>query len=355
MKPDPISVLIVDDSALMRNLVSKFFDDTPDIQVVGTARNGRVALERVESLQPDVIVLDLEMPEMDGITFLKERRRLMIGASVIILSSLAQKGARITMDALSLGAADFIPKPSGSISQDIHKTRDRLVDYVRVYGARRRRAAPDARTREMRVDRAPSGTTLRTRRQAGSVELIAVGISTGGPNALREIFPHLDAKLKIPMLVVQHMPKGFTEEFAKSLDHICPLSVKEACDGDLVSAGRVLIAPGDHHMTVEDRKLARIVRLSHSAPVNGHRPSVDVLFSSVAETYGNRCLAIIMTGMGRDGAKQIGAIYRKGGLTIAQDEPTSIVYGMPKAAIELGAIHRVLPLGEIARAINETS
>lgn len=356
MKKKPISVLIVDDSALMRNVVSKFFDDTPDINVAATARNGAVALQRIDRFNPDIIILDLEMPEMDGITFLKERKRKGISIPVIILSTLAQRGARITMEAIALGASDFIQKPSGSISQDIHKTKDQLIQFVRIYsrkglpstlqGRRQPIITPTRRvsTREKVIPRI---------RKPRSIEVIAIGISTGGPNALREILPYLAEDLPTPILVVQHMPKGFTEEFAKSLDVLCPLSVKEAQDGDIVKPGRILIAPGDQHMQVIHKRLATIVQLTQEPPVNGHRPSVDVLFSSIASTYGNRSIALIMTGMGKDGAQNIGTIYRAGGITIAQDEPTSVVFGMPRAAIEQGVIHHVVPLFEIATTINK--
>lgn len=364
---DRISVLVVDDSALMRNLVSKIFDDAPDIEVVATARNGIVALQRIEKFQPDIIILDIEMPEMNGLEFLRERNKRGIHTPVIVLSSLAQRGARVTMEALALGASDFIPKPSGPVSQDIHKTKDQLIQFVRIYTTKRRldaaKTSRDAVSRDLEMprsgrktvsnlrDRVEATKKKRPARRSGHYGVIAIGISTGGPNALREVFPHVKAGLP-PVLVVQHMPKGFTGEFAKSLNEICPLSVKEAKSGDLIESGRVLIAPGDQHMEIEKKRLANVVRLTQDPPVNGHRPSVDVLFSSVAAAYGGNALAIIMTGMGKDGAAQIGNIHKQGGVTIAQDETTSVVFGMPKAAIENGSIHHVVPLPEIAGTIN---
>ena len=190
------------------------------------------------------------------------------------------------------------------------------------------------------------------RRPPGPIEIVAIGISTGGPNALREMLPAIDANFPAPILIVQHMPAGFTEEFAESLDRICPLEVREAKNGDLIQPGRVFIAPGDSHITVEPKPLAKAVKLTNDPPMSGHRPSADVLFSSVAKVYGNRSLAVIMTGMGRDGATEIGSIYHEGGITLAQDEGSSVVFGMPRAAIEAGVITTVVPLSEMAQTIN---
>ena len=359
---DKISVLIVDDSALMRNLISRIVEGAEDLSVAGKAMNGEFALQKIPRLEPDVVILDLEMPEMNGIEFLEERKKRGIDVPVVILSSLARKGAKITMEALSLGASDFIMKPSGPVSEDIHKVGEHLINAIRAYGFNYRKkkgvvitesagkALPRPKPAEV-----PEPVAVpeppRVSGKAGPIELIAVGISTGGPNALREVFSRIDADIEVPILVVQHMPAGFTEEFAKSLDRVCPLEVAEAKDEDLLKPGRVLIAPGNYHVEVERRRLAGVVRLSSSDPVNGHRPSADVLFASVAKSYGNKSIAVIMTGMGRDGAREIGRIARAGGITIAQDQETSVVFGMPKVAIENGFIHHVLPLKEIAPAL----
>jgi two-component system chemotaxis response regulator CheB len=371
LKDNPISVLIVDDSALIRNLVSKMFDDIPEIQVIGKAMNGRFALRKLETMNPDIIILDLEMPEMNGIEFLKERKKRGIKIPVVILSSIARKGAKITIDALSLGASDFVLKPSGSSSRDIYKTKDQLVALIKIYG---RQFKKESVMETGRVDETPAsrlqpstqpakqqvkarlatepGTPVK--RSSLPIEIIAIGISTGGPNALRGLFPRIRSDLSVPILVVQHMPAGFTEEFAKSLDQISPLEIKEAEDGDIIKTGRILIAPGDKHLEILNKPLAKIVRLSEKPAVNGHRPSADVLFSSVFQVYGRHSLAIIMTGMGRDGVKGIGAIYQAGGLTIAQDEASCVVFGMPRVAIENGYIHKVVPLGMMAEIINQT-
>ncbi len=366
--PDPVSVLVVDDSALMRNLISKIIEAAPGLKVAEKAMNGIFALQKIPRVDPDVIVLDIEMPEMNGIEFLKERKRLGIEIPVVILSSVAKQGAQITMEALSLGAADFITKPSGSTSSDIHTVSSQLVRLLLAYGTEYRRnhgkgvphyefeaperlfePAPVLEERAVSRSRPEPPKPLRS---PGPMEIIAIGISTGGPNALREVFSKIDAELGQPILVVQHMPPGFTEEFAKSLDRICPLDVKEAADGDLIRPGRILIAPGDRHIIVERRPLGTVARLSEAPPMNGHRPSADILFESVAKTYGNRGMGVIMTGMGRDGARELGSIFREGGITLGQDEPSSVVYGMPKVAFELGHVTQQVSLAEMADTIS---
>jgi two-component system, chemotaxis family, protein-glutamate methylesterase/glutaminase len=366
--PDPVSVLVVDDSALMRNLISKIIEATPGLAVAGKAMNGVFALQKIPRCDPDAIVLDIEMPEMNGIEFLKERKRLGLEIPVIILSSLAKEGAAVTMEALALGASDFITKPSGSVSSDIHTVAGELSRLLLAYGSlhqkRKGKNPPhyEFEAPERMFEPAPllderAAERLRREppkplRQPGPMEAIAIGISTGGPNALREIFAKIDADLPQPVVVVQHMPPGFTEEFAKSLDRICPLDVKEAADGDILRPGRVLIAPGDKHILVEKRPLGVVARLSDAPLENGHRPSADVLFGSVARVYGNRAMGVIMTGMGRDGARELGSIYREGGVTLGQDEASCVVYGMPKVAYELGHVGQQVSLADMAATIS---
>jgi len=365
---DFISVLVVDDSALMRNLVSRIIEATPGLKVADKAMNGVFALQKIPRCNPDIIVLDIEMPEMNGIEFLKERKRLGIEIPVVILSSVAQKGARITMEALSLGAADFVTKPSGSISSDIHTVAGELgrmlVAYGSQYQKQRGKEPPqyrfEAPERMFEVPAAPekrreavAPAKIQPLRSPATTEIIAIGISTGGPNALREVFAKIDADLTQPIVVVQHMPAGFTEEFAASLNRICPLEVKEAAEGDILKPGRVLIAPGDYHVTVEKKSLASVVHLNQADAENGHRPSADVLFRSVAQQYGNKAMAVIMTGMGKDGAREIGSIYKEGGITIGQDEASSVVYGMPKVAFELGNVMEQVPLSRMHERISQ--
>ena len=395
---DKISVLIVDDSALMRNLVSRIVESAPNLCVAATAMNGQFALEKIPLCKPDIIVLDVEMPVMNGLQFLQERKNRGIDIPVVMLSSLTSNGAVITMQCLEMGACDFIQKPSGAISLDLHKVAETLTEKLISYGGRyasKKRGlsgnvlntymeppenipakVPEHKpAAEKPVSTATTGKphetiapmsfktpswTVATKekkeivpmREPGALEIIAIGISTGGPNALREVFAKISGDIKQPIVVVQHMPAGFTSEFANSLDRICPLEVKEAQDGDLLKPGRILIAPGSHHLIVERKKLASVVRIIDTEPRNGHRPSVDVLFESVAQVYQNHALGIIMTGMGRDGAEQLAEMRKQGSRTLGQDEKSSIVYGMPKVAWELGGVQEQIPLSDMADAIN---
>ena len=394
---DKISVLIVDDSALMRNLVSRIVESAPNLSVAATAMNGQFALEKIPLCKPDIIVLDVEMPVMNGLQFLQERKNRGIDIPVIMLSSLTSNGAVITMQCLEMGACDFIQKPSGAISLDIHKVAETLTEKIISYGGRyasKKRGlsgnvlntymeppeeAPARTPAPKPISDKPSATEDKTHehmaplsfktpswtvatkekkeivplREPGALEIIAIGISTGGPNALREVFAKISGDIKQPIVVVQHMPAGFTAEFANSLDRICPLEVKEAQDGDLLKPGRILIAPGSHHIIVERKKLASIVRVIDTEPRNGHRPSVDVLFESVAQVYQNHALGIIMTGMGRDGAAQLAEMRKQGARTLGQDEKSSIVYGMPKVAWEMGGVQEQVSLADMADAINK--
>jgi two-component system chemotaxis response regulator CheB len=371
---DEVSVLIVDDSALMRNLIGRMIEDTPGLVIAEKAMNGLFALQKIPRVNPDVIVLDLEMPEMNGIEFLKERQKQGIKIPVVILSSIARRGTEITMEALSLGASDFIQKPSGSESEDIHVVKDTLVSMLLGYGSSYRRSQgkkvlspseyqPKAgQTHVLDIfahlgapsTAAPAKPPVQIRKP-GKTEIIAIGISTGGPDALRQVFSKLDADLKTPIVVVQHMPPGFTNEFAKSLDRICPLDVKEAQDGDAVQSGRILIAQGNKHMEVEKKATGTLVRLSDAPQVSGHRPSADVLFASVAMAYTNHALGVIMTGMGRDGAQQLGTIYKEGGMTLGQDEASAVVYGMPRVAHEMGYVMEQVSLDKMAQRICEVA
>ncbi|MDC7124764.1 MAG: chemotaxis response regulator protein-glutamate methylesterase [Spirochaetales bacterium] len=376
-----ISVLVCDDSALMRNLIGRIIEGADGLCLAGKAMNGRFALEKLPRLNPDIIVLDLEMPEMNGIEFLKERKKRGIDVPVVILSSLAKKGAEVTMEALSLGASDFIMKPSDTNTLHLDEIADSIVKTLLAYGKNykglpkrddfyrkttsgvsvKEPAAP-VRTKTYQPSRPAPPTAAnmynfppanKSRTITNRVELVVIGISTGGPNALREVFKDIDKNLKVPVLVVQHMPAGFTKEFARSLDRICPLDVKEAEEGDLLKAGRVLIAPGSAHLKIERKKLAVVAHLEDSDPVSGHMPSADVLFSSASNAYGSNVLAVIMTGMGRDGAREIGTLYNKGAITIGQDEESCIVYGMPKVAHDAGYVQYQLPLNQIAGKISE--
>ena len=373
---EKIKVLVVDDSALMRALISKMVDSQDDMFVAGKAMNGAFALQKIPAMKPDIIILDIEMPEMNGIEFLKEKERRGIPTPVIILSSIAQKGAKVTFEALSLGASDFITKPAGETSQNIANVADQLCSLIRAYAGKKERSRQarlaDAREEdfsragiEARLSQAlrteaaaavlPQEAALKAKPlpEHGQVDIIAIGISTGGPNALRILLSGIKKGFKVPIVIVQHMPEGFTKEFAKSLGRSCPLEVKEAENNDLVVPGRVLIAPGNRHMRLEKKRLGTVVSIDGGEAVNGHRPSAGVLFDSVADVFGSRAMGIIMTGMGKDGAAEIGSIYRAGGFTLAQDESSSVVFGMPRVAIENGFIQKVLPLVSMAEFIND--
>ena len=399
---EKISVLIVDDSALMRSVISKVVDSDPRLRVQDKAMNGRFAFQRICIEEPDVIVLDIEMPGMNGLEFLERRQKAGIEIPVIVLSSIAKRGAAVTMQCLERGAADFVTKPSGSESSDLKSVAEKLTSLLVGFGGRYRAMRLAGRTKpipqEIRKEFGsslaaqpvltgqPSKTErpssqrnfshddfaaihrilsssssqpakpvakLEKRVQPGRIEIIAIGISTGGPNALRAVFPKLNPDaVRQPIVVVQHMPPGFTEEFANSLNKICPLEVKEAREGDLLKSGRVLIAPGDRHLTVERKKLAAVAHITETATRNGHRPSADVLFESVCREYGNNALGIIMTGMGRDGAEELGHLYEAGSRTLGQDEASCIVYGMPRAAAEMGALDEQVSLENMAETIN---
>ncbi|MDR1986557.1 MAG: chemotaxis response regulator protein-glutamate methylesterase [Treponema sp.] len=381
---DEIGVLIVDDSALMRNLISKMVESTPGLAVAEKAMNGIFALRKIPRVNPDIIVLDLEMPEMNGIEFLKERKRLGIEIPVIILSALARRGAELTMEALALGASDFIHKPSDMGSDDIYTVKNALTGMLLGYGSKYRRSAGkkqvsiDYTQYEFKKPEIPHKSTpapstdnfvnhIRSTlgvapttgpakpptrlRKPGKMEIIAMGISTGGPDALRVLFSQLDPDLSVPIVVVQHMPPGFTNEFAKSLDRVCPLEVKEAEEGDIIKPGRILIAQGNKHLEMERKALSVIAHLSDAPLVSGHRPSADVLFASVAKVFGNQAMGVIMTGMGRDGAEQLGTIYQEGGITLGQDEASSVVYGMPRVAFEMGHVMEQVSLENMAQRI----
>jgi two-component system chemotaxis response regulator CheB len=377
-----ISVLIVDDSALMRNLISRIVNNLPGATVIGKAMNGKMAIDRINFSHPDIVILDLEMPVMNGVEFMRERKKLQIDVPVIILSSIARKGATVTMECLELGASDFLLKPSELESHDIGMVADSLAEMIFSYGAayallhgkniqfkdpssvkqelasKTIVSTPNNKSSLSPIRSAFGATetkqdSIEPLREPGRIEVIAWGISTGGPNALRQVFSQLSSEIRQPMLVVQHMPAGFTEEFANSLDHICPLAVKEASDGDLLKPGRILIAPGNKHIVLEKKALATIVRLSDEPARNGHRPSADVLFESVAKEYKNRALGIIMTGMGRDGASELAELRKQGSRTLGQDEKSSIVYGMPKVAWNLGAVQTQVSLNDMAKTVND--
>lgn len=340
---DPVRVLVVDDSALMRKLIPQILQSDGTIQVVGTAMDGIFGLKKIEELRPQVVTLDLEMPGMGGIEMLKEIMRHH-RIPVILVSSHSKEGAAITLKALALGAFDFVAKPV-DVSARMPEIAQELIAKIKAAAQSRGIAVGPIRE----ANRVGPKSTLEQKTLASRV--VAIGISTGGPQALQFLLPQLPADFPSSILIVQHMPEGFTEMFAKRLDEICAIRVKEAQSGDLLLAGRALICPGNRHLKVKRLPLGDVVVLSDEAKVNGHRPSADVLFNSVATEFGDKAVALIMTGMGDDGAEGLGAIKRAGGFTVAQSEESCVVYGMPKAAIDRGYAQRIVSLDAMTNTL----
>lgn len=348
-------VLIIDDSALVRKLLKDILSSDPMIEVVGTAPDPILAIRKIKSLTPDLITLDIEMPKMDGLTFLAKLMRSQ-PMPVLMFSSLTQKGAEATMKALSLGAIDFIAKPTVKLSEGIEGLRSELITKVKAAsGAKLKKAiAPpmlevppkhgmDAIIKAQKVPPAREGE-----------KVLVIGASTGGTVAIEQILNKLPADAP-PTLIVQHMPPVFTNSFAKRVDTISRMNIIEAQDNDLLKRGVALIAPGGMHMILNKGPKGNYVTIKDGPPVNRHKPSVDVLFRSAANTLGSNAVGIILTGMGDDGARGLKEMRNAGAFTIAQDEDSCVVFGMPKVAIEMDAVEKVLPLGSIAQfALNMT-
>jgi two-component system chemotaxis response regulator CheB len=333
----PVRVLVVDDSAVMRKLLSDILQGTQGIKVVGTARDGGDALSKLNTLRPDVVTMDIEMPKMDGLTALSH-----IMAEnplpVIMVSAMDKRQADITMKALDLGAVDFIPKTSGTLSLDMEKAGQTLISKVIM-------AAKIKVAKRKAIKIAP--VTISKFHLKKGDRVVAIGASTGGPRAIPEVLSRLPRDLPAGLLIVQHMPEGFTKSFAERLNWYTSLEVKEAGEGDEIVPGSVLVAPGNLHMEIDKKR----IHLTDGPQVNNVRPSVDVLMKTAADAYGPRCIGVLLTGMGSDGAQGMKEIKSQGGKTIAQDRESSIVYGMPKAAYDLRIVDKVAPLSKIARNI----
>jgi two-component system chemotaxis response regulator CheB len=340
---EPVRVLVVDDSALMRKLIPQILATDSSIQVVGTAMDGNFGLKKIEELKPQVVTLDLEMPGMGGLDMLKE---IMRGhrLPVIVVSSHSTEGASVTLKALSMGAFDFVAKPS-DVSARMPEIARELISKIKAAAQSRGiRVSTPSLADPKPVEKAAPNRHRPTR-------VVAIGVSTGGPQALQYMLPQLPKDFPGTILVVQHMPGGFTEMFSRRLDEVCSIKVKEAQSGDLLMAGRALVCPGSRHLKVKRMPLGDVVVLSDEPRVNGHRPSVDVLFRSVAEEFGNNSVGVLMTGMGEDGAQGLGVLKAAGSMTIAQSEDSCVVYGMPKAAIERGYAVRVVSLEALANTL----
>ncbi|MBB3041665.1 protein-glutamate methylesterase/protein-glutamine glutaminase [Nocardioides soli] len=346
-----IRVLVVDDSVVIRKLVSDLLAEDPDIEVVGTAVNGRAGLQKIVSLRPDLVTMDIEMPELDGIETVRQLRAGGNRVPVIMFSTLTERGAVATLDALAAGASDYVPKPAnvGSVSRSMEQVRDALIPRIKSLVPR-----PDARPAGAGPVATPApAPTLRppAPQPVGGYRLVVVGSSTGGPEALGSVLSGLPP-LPVPIAVVQHMPPLFTQQFAARLDRQLPVEVTEAVDGQVLRPGTVCIAPGDFHLEIVADGRAFVARISQTPPENYCRPAVDVLFRSAAAVAGPAVLGVVLTGMGSDGCKGARTIVERGGSVIAQDRATSVVWGMPGAVTSAGLAERVLPLGDIPGEIN---
>jgi two-component system chemotaxis response regulator CheB len=346
--PDaPIRVLVVDDAVAVRRLMTMLFQTEPDLELAGIAQDGLVALEKIELLKPDIISLDLAMPNMDGLTMLREMNARGISVPVIMFSTLTHHGAKETIEGLALGASDYVTKPThyDNPMDALEAVRAELLPKIRaIVASTRSTPRPVAKAVNDSAAAAPSA-------RGGKVEAIVIGSSTGGPNALAEVISRLPANLRVPVLVAQHMPPVYTTYLAQRLDSLSALSVREAVDGEPVEAGTVYIAPGDHHLELRATAGGATVRLTQTAPVNHCRPAVDVLFRSAAAVWGRHTLAIVLTGMGHDGRDGAAEIRGLGGQVLVQDEVSSVVWGMPGAVYEAGLADEVLPVDKVAATV----
>ena len=352
-----IRVLIVDDSALVRQILTEILAADPEIEVVGVASDAHVAREKIKLLNPDVITLDVEMPKMDGVTFLRNLMRLR-PMPVVMVSSLTEHGADVTLDALAMGAVDYLPKPKIDLAATLKDYGEQLTEKVKM--AARARVRPLDPQRPMPQPKPsygadaiiPAGAPPRHLRTTDRI--IAIGASTGGTEAIKEVLMGFPPDTP-GVVVAQHIPKAFSGPFAKRMDQCCQMTVYEAQDGQQILPGHVYIAPGDRHLLIIRDGARYVCRLDDGTPVNRHKPSVDVLFRSVAQNVGRNAIGMLLTGMGKDGARGLKEMRDAGSPTIAQDEATSVVWGMPGEAVSIGAAEKVLPLGEIANATTRLS
>lgn len=341
-------VLVVDDSAVMRKLLAELINAAPDLEVVGAAPDAHGARELIKSLNPDVVTLDVQMPRMDGLEFLERLMRLR-PTRVVMVSAHTEAGSETTLRALELGAVDFIGKPRADQPAALIEYAEELTEKIRGAAAaqlRRPAAAP--------AGEGPVAPLPATARNAANGNVIFVGASTGGTEAIKDLLLGFPADCP-PTLIVQHMPENFTASFARRLDSLCAPRVLEAQGGERVEPGTVFIAPGHSHLQIVRQGSACVTRLSDAAPVNRHRPSVDVLFDSAAEAVGAKAIGVILTGMGKDGAQGLLRLRQAGGRTFGQDEASCAVYGMPREAALVGAVEEVVSLGEMARRVLATA
>ena len=341
-----IKVMVVDDSALIRKLLTDILKLDKDILIVGTARNGKEALEKIPTLKPDIITLDVEMPLMDGLTTLKHivsRYKL----PVIMISTLTEKGAELTLKALEEGAIDFLQKPTNVFALSQNEIKDEIIEKIKMGS----KAKIETKQPLMHVNKIEQSNNNIIKIKDSFTNIVAIGTSTGGPRALQSLIPLIPVNINATIVIVQHMPPKFTKSLSERLNSTSNIEVKEAEEGDILKRGCAYIAPGDYHMTIVKERNNLVVRLNQNPQVMGLRPTVDILMQSVASIEGYSKLGIILTGMGSDGAEGILQMKKNNSYTIAQNESTSVVFGMPKAAIATGIIDEVLPLEKIAGKI----
>jgi two-component system chemotaxis response regulator CheB len=348
-----IRILVVDDSVVVRRMLSDALSADPQLEVVGAAANGKIALARIPQVNPDVVILDVEMPELDGLEALRALRRTYPFLPVIMFSTMTQRGAAATLDALSLGANDYVTKPAnvGSAHQAIEQIRAELIPKIKMFCAKAAGLEfPQTPRPSSLAIPAPKRLAAPFRR-AGRVEVVAIGVSTGGPNALSELIPEFPADFSVPIVIVQHMPPLFTKLLAERLEARANIKVEEGAPGQTVNAGHAFIAPGNYHMIVQREEGSVRIQIHQEPPENSCRPAVDVLFRSVAETYGAGALGVVMTGMGQDGLRGSERIREAGGQVFVQDEATSVVWGMPGFVANAGLADKVLPLQQLGSEI----
>lgn len=361
---DTLKVLIVDDTIVYRKIVGDVLKEIPGVEIIGVANNGKIALSKIKTLKPDILTLDIEMPEVNGIEVLEQLHQMPSPPLAIMLSTLTQQGSEMTIKALELGAFDFVPKPDqGTMAENLEKVKQALLPMINILKRQKqtrdkiKNRSSELRTTSRPVEKqTPPLKSIHKRSKRTPSEIIGIGISTGGPNALSAMVPLLPADLKAPVLIVQHMPPLFTKSLANSLNNKSQLEVKEAQDGDIIEVGKIFIAPGGKQMKVVAGAdgVSRILKITDDPPINSCKPSADYLFTSIAQYYVERATGVIMTGMGSDGSEGLRQMKNSGSLIIAQDEATCTVYGMPKKPIESGITDVVAPLNKIADEITKT-
>ncbi|GAB6109212.1 protein-glutamate methylesterase/protein-glutamine glutaminase [Fusibacter bizertensis] len=348
-----IKVLVVDDSAFMRKVIADMISSDDGMEVVGTAKNGEEALQLIVSLKPAVVTMDIEMPKMDGLTALKQIMEVS-PMPVIMLSSLTTNGAVETLKALDYGAFDFITKPTSLIKVSTPEVREELLNKIRI-ASRTKVNKPSIIERRVRptavIQNNDQSRTKNLGLKTKFKKLIAIGTSTGGPRALQDVIPYIPRDIDAGILIVQHMPPGFTKSLAERLDGMSQIQVKEAEDGDVISAGVAYLAPGDSHVKVTKQAGQYVIKLDNGERVSGHKPSVDAMMYSIADLNERDVIGVIMTGMGADGADGLSRVKANHGYIIAQDEESCVVFGMPKSTIKLGVVDKVVSLNNIANEI----